>query len=58
MQVFSNKPVASDRNAVFVIQVDMFAGLVWIWIVLFFCLAIEGLTVHAVFSHELVTANL
>lgn len=30
LQVFSNKPVASDKNAVFVVQVDMFAGVIWI----------------------------
>ena len=30
-QVFSNKPHASDRDAVFVLQVDLFAGLFWIY---------------------------
>lgn len=50
-QVFSNKPDASDKDAVFVIRIDSFLELDC----LTFCDG--GTRVHTVFSHELVTAN-
>lgn len=36
LQVFSNKPVTSYENAVLVVQVNMFATLVWISVVSFY----------------------
>lgn len=42
LQVFSSKPVASDENAVFVVQVIMFETLFWNWMDVIFCPAIRG----------------
>lgn len=47
-QVFSNKPDASDKDAVFVVQVDTFASLFLDLDRLLFCPAVEGLTVPEV----------